>query len=54
MKTIIRLLVGILVFVTDYIYQNRPYPRFYALETIARVPYFAYRDRKFSVPAYLI
>jgi ubiquinol oxidase len=42
MKAIIRLLVGILIFVTDFLYQNRPYPRFYVLETIARVPYFAY------------
>jgi ubiquinol oxidase len=42
MKALIRSLVGILVFVTDVVYQNRPYPRFYVLETIARVPYFAY------------
>lgn len=38
----IRLLVGILVFVINGIYKNRPYPRFYVLETVARVPYFAY------------
>lgn len=38
----IRLLVGVLVFVIDTIYCNRPYPRFYVLETVARVPYFAY------------
>ncbi|MCG9887179.1 MAG: plastoquinol terminal oxidase [Cyanobacteria bacterium] len=38
----IRLLVGILVFVINGIYKDRPYPRFYVLETVARVPYFAY------------
>jgi ubiquinol oxidase len=38
----IRLLVGVLVFVINTIYRNRPYPRFYVLETVARVPYFAY------------
>jgi len=38
----IRLLVGILVFVINNIYANRPYPRFYVLETVARVPYFSY------------
>lgn len=38
----IRLLVGILVFVINVIYANRPYPRFYVLETVARVPYFSY------------
>jgi ubiquinol oxidase len=42
MKFLIRSFVGILVFVTDGLYQDRPYPRFYVLETIARVPYFAY------------
>jgi ubiquinol oxidase len=42
MKVLIRSLVGILVFITDGLYRNRPYPRFYVLETIARVPYFAY------------
>lgn len=42
MKVLIRAVVSILVFVTDIIYHNRPYPRFYVLETIARVPYFAY------------
>lgn len=42
MKVLIRSIVSILVFVTDVLYQNRPYPRFYVLETIARVPYFAY------------
>lgn len=38
----IRLLVGILVFVIDKVYAQRPYPRFYVLETVARVPYFSY------------
>jgi ubiquinol oxidase len=42
MKALIRLLVSILVFITDVVYRNRPYQRFYLLETIARVPYFAY------------
>jgi len=42
MKTLIRLLVNLLVFLTDVVYKNRPYPRFYVLETIARIPYFAY------------
>lgn len=38
----VRLLVGILVFVINVLYRDRPYPRFYVLETVARVPYFAY------------
>lgn len=38
----IRLLVGVLVFVINTVYRDRPYPRFYVLETVARVPYFAY------------
>lgn len=38
----IRLLVGVLVFVLKTIYRDRPIPRFYVLETVARVPYFAY------------
>ncbi|MBF2057574.1 MAG: plastoquinol terminal oxidase [Cyanobacterium sp. T60_A2020_053] len=38
----IRLLVGILVFVINKVYAQRPYPRFYVLETVARVPYFSY------------
>ncbi|PZD71156.1 hypothetical protein C1752_07884 [Acaryochloris thomasi RCC1774] len=38
----IRILVGILVFVINVVYRDRPYPRFYVLETVARVPYFAY------------
>lgn len=38
----IRLLVGILVVVMNTLYAKRPYPRFYVLETVARVPYFSY------------
>lgn len=38
----IRLLVSVLVFVINQLYRSRPYPRFYVLETVARVPYFAY------------
>lgn len=38
----IRLLVAILAFVINVLYRNRPYPRFYVLETVARVPYFSY------------
>ncbi len=38
----IRVLVGILVFVINVVYKKRPYPRFYVLETVARVPYFSY------------
>jgi ubiquinol oxidase len=38
----VRLLVNILVFVINTVYANRPYPRFYVLETVARVPYFSY------------
>lgn len=38
----INFLVNILVFVINVIYRNRPIPRFYVLETVARVPYFAY------------
>ena len=38
----IRLLVNLLVFVINVLYRDRPYPRFYVLETVARVPYFAY------------
>ncbi len=38
----IKLLVGILVFVINTVYKDRPYPRFYVLETVARVPYFSY------------
>lgn len=42
MKRLIQLLVNALVFITNVLYRNRPYARFYVLETIARVPYFAY------------
>lgn len=38
----IRLLVSILVFVINTVYRDRAYPRFYVLETVARVPYFSY------------
>jgi len=38
----IRALVNILVFVINVLYAKRPIPRFYVLETVARVPYFAY------------
>lgn len=38
----INFLVNILVFVINVIYRDRPIPRFYVLETVARVPYFAY------------
>lgn len=38
----IRLLVGVLVFVLKNVYRNRPIARFYVLETVARVPYFSY------------
>ena len=39
---IIKQLVDQLVFLIDLIYKNKPYQRFYVLETIARVPYFSY------------
>lgn len=38
----IRFLVNFLEFLVNYLYRNRWYPRFYVLETVARVPYFAY------------
>lgn len=38
----IRLLVSILVVVMNTLYRTRPIARFYVLETVARVPYFAY------------
>lgn len=38
----IRFLVGMLVFVIDVLYRDRPYQRFYVLETVARVPYFSF------------
>jgi ubiquinol oxidase len=42
MKILIRSIVYLLVLITDVLYRNRPYQRFYVLETVARVPYFAY------------
>ncbi len=39
MKVLIRAIVSFFVFVVDVIYRNLSYPRFYVLETIARVPY---------------
>jgi ubiquinol oxidase len=41
-RIVIRFLVNFLVAVIDILYKNRPYPRFYVLETVARVPYFAF------------
>lgn len=38
----IRLLVNFLELLLNTVYRNRLYPRFYVLETVARVPYFAY------------
>jgi ubiquinol oxidase len=38
----IRLLVNFLEFVLSTFYQDRFYARFYVLETVSRVPYFAY------------
>jgi hypothetical protein len=38
----VRILVDLLVFVIDFVYKSRPIPRFYVLETVARVPYFSY------------
>lgn len=38
----IQLLVNVLVFVINTVYRDRPIPRFYVLETVARVPYFSY------------
>ncbi|MEO0946990.1 MAG: alternative oxidase [Cyanobacteria bacterium J06641_5] len=38
----INLLVSVLVFAVNVLYRDRPYPRFYVLETVARVPYFSY------------
>lgn len=35
-------LVDALVLVIDAIYKDKPYQRFYVLETVARVPYFSY------------
>jgi ubiquinol oxidase len=41
-KKMMRLLVNVLEFLLRIFYQDRYYARFYVLETIARVPYFAY------------
>jgi ubiquinol oxidase len=38
----IRLLVNLLEALLNTFYRNRLYPRFFVLETVARVPYFAY------------
>ncbi|MGL5806210.1 MAG: alternative oxidase [Xenococcaceae cyanobacterium] len=38
----IRAIVSFFVFIVDVVYGDRSYPRFYVLETIARVPYFSY------------
>ena len=35
-------LVDFLVQVIDILYKDKPYQRFYVLETVARVPYFSY------------
>jgi ubiquinol oxidase len=42
MKFLIRAIVSFFVLIVDGVYGNRSYARFYVLETIARVPYFAY------------
>ncbi len=42
MKVLIQAIVSFFVFIVDFVYGNRSYPRFYVLETIARVPYFSY------------
>jgi ubiquinol oxidase len=42
MKVLIRSIVSFFVFIVDVVYGNRSYPRFYLLETIARVPYFSF------------
>lgn len=41
-REMIRLLVNFLVALLGIFYHSRLYPRFYVLETFARVPYFAY------------
>jgi ubiquinol oxidase len=38
----INFLVNTLEFILNFFYRDRTYPRFYVLETVARVPYFAY------------
>lgn len=35
-------LVDSLVFLIDALYKDKPYQRFFVLETVARVPYFSY------------
>ena len=39
---LVKKLVDYIVFLIDLLYDNKPYQRFYVLETIARVPYFSY------------
>ncbi|GAX44235.1 oxidase [Tolypothrix sp. NIES-4075] len=39
MKVLIQAIVSFFVFIVDFVYGNRSYPRFSVLETIARVPY---------------
>lgn len=39
---IVKKLVDYIVFLIDLLYDDKPYQRFYVLETIARVPYFSY------------
>jgi ubiquinol oxidase len=41
-STMIRLLVNFLELILNTFYRDRIYPRFFVLETVARVPYFAY------------
>ena len=41
-RAINALVVRSAVFVIDALYESRPYARFYALETVARVPYFSF------------
>lgn len=41
-KSINRLIVESVVVVIDKLYREKPYARFFVLETVARVPYFAY------------
>jgi hypothetical protein len=39
---LVKKLVDYIVFLIDLLYEDKPYQRFYVLETIARVPYFSY------------
>ncbi len=41
-RSINAVIVASAVFVIDKLYEGRDYPRFYALETVARVPYFSF------------